>query len=106
MEFFNILVDPPSPPVIIDVPSSQQRSAESVIVTIEWNPPVNSSGADIHNYTVNISPFAQLSVTVVTSTTVNVTAEYNVNYTLSIVATNCAGNSDPAVYMFSVRKFC
>ena len=102
MEF----VDPPSPPVIIDVPSSQQSSAESVIVTIEWNPPVNSSGADIHNYTVNVSPSTQPSATVVTSTNVNVTVDYNVNYTLSIVATNCAGNSNPAVYMFSVRKFC
>ena len=101
---FNILVDPPSPPVI--VPSSQQRFAESVIVTIEWNHPVNSSGADIYNYTVSVSPFTQLSATVVTSTNVIVTAEYNVNYALSIVATNCAGNSDPAVYMFSVCKFC
>ena len=104
MDFFNILVDPPSPPIIIDVPSSQQRSAESVIVTIEWNPPVNNGEADIHNYTVSVSPSTQLSATVVTSTNVTVTAEYNVNYTLSIVATNCAGNSDPAVYMFSVRK--
>ena len=74
-------------------------------MTIEWNPPVNSSGANIHNYTVSVSPFTQLSATVVTSTNVTVTAEYNVNYTLSIVATNCAGNSDPAVYMFSVGKF-
>ena len=106
MDFFNVLVDPPSPPIIIDVPSSQQRSAESVVVTIEWNPPVNNGGADIHNYTVSVSPSTQLSATVVTSTTVNVTTEYNVNYTLSIVATNCAGNSDPAVYIFSVGKFC
>ena len=74
-------------------------------MSIEWNPPVNNSEVDIHNYTVNISPFTQLSATVAISTTVNVTAEYNVNYTLSIVATNCAGNSDPAVYMFAVRKF-
>ena len=103
--FFNILVDPPSPPAIIDVPS-EQRFAESVIVTIEWNSPVNNSGANIHNYTVSVSPSTQFSATVVTSTNVTVTAEYNVNYTLSIVATNCAGNSDPAVYMFSVGKFC
>ena len=106
MEFYNILVDPPSPPVIIDVTRSQQRFAESVIVTIEWNPPVNSSGADIDNYTVSVSPSTQLSATVVTSTNVTVTAEYNVNYTLNIVATNCAGSSDPAVYVFSVGKFC
>ena len=99
----NILVDPPSTPVIIDIPSSQQRFAESVIVSIEWN--VNNGGADIHNYTVSVSPSTQLSATLVTSTNVTVAAEYNVNYTLNIVATNCAGNSDPAVYMFSVCKF-
>ena len=75
-------------------------------MTIEWNPPVNNSGADIHNYTVIVSPSTRLSATVVISADVTVTADYNVNYTLSIVATNCAGNSDPAVYMFSVRKFC
>ena len=75
-------------------------------MTIEWNPPVNNSEADIHNYTVSISPSSKLLATVVTSTIVTVTAEYNVNYTLSIVAANCAGNSDPVVYMFSVRKFC
>ena len=66
---------------------------------------MNSSEADIHNYTVSVSPSTQLSATVATSTNVTVTAEYNVNYTLSIVATNCAGNSDPAFYMFSIRKF-
>ena len=75
-------------------------------MTIEWNPPVNNGGADIRDYTVSVSPSTQLSATVVTSTNVNVTAEFNVNYTLSIVATNCAGNSDPAVYVFSVGKFC
>ena len=74
-------------------------------MSIEWNPPVNNGGADIRDYTVSISPSTQLSATVVTSTDVTVTADYNVNYTLSIVATNCAGNSNPAVYMFSVRKF-
>ena len=58
---------------------------------------MNNGGADIHNYTVSVSPYTQLSATVVTSTNVTVTAEYNVNYTLSIVATNCAGNSSPAV---------
>ena len=74
-------------------------------MAFEWNPPDNNGGADVVNYTVNISPSTQLSANVVTSTTVNVTADYNVNYTLIILATNCAGSSAPSVYTFSVCKF-
>ena len=80
--------------------------AESAIVVIEWTPPTDDGGADVDNYTVNISPSTQLSANVVTTTNVTVTADYNVNYTLSIVATNCAGDSVPTNHMFSVRKFC
>ncbi len=40
---------------------------------------------------MTISPLAQLSTTVLTSTSVTVTAQYNVDYTVSVVATNCAG---------------
>ena len=94
-----------SPPLNIIGPTSQQYTENFLKVTIEWSPPVDNGGTTIVNYTVNISPSAQLSATVGPSTTVNVTADYNVNYALSIVATNCAGNSDPAVYTFSISKF-
>ena len=51
-----------------------------------------------------ISPPAQLSATVLTSTSVTVTAQYNVDYTVSVVATNCAGNSTTADYNFMISE--
>ncbi len=64
-------------------------------MTVGWNPP--SETGDI-TYTVTISPLAQLSATVLTSTSVTVTVDYNV----SVVATNCAGNSTTAEYNFRI----
>ncbi len=49
--------------------------------------------------TVTISPPAQLFATVLTFTSVTVTAQYNVDYTVSVVATNCAGNSTTTEYI-------
>ncbi len=53
---------------------------------------------------MTISPPAQLSAIVLTSTSVTVTVQYNVNYTVSVVATNCAGNGTTAEYSFSTGK--
>ncbi len=47
---------------------------------------------------------AQLSATFLTSTSVTVTAQYNVAYTVSVVATNCAGNSTTAEYNFMISE--
>ncbi len=73
-------------------------------MTVGWDPPTETGGRDYLTYTVTISPPAQLSATVLTSTSVTVTAQYNVNYTVSVVATNCAGNSTTAEYNFSIGK--
>ena len=54
---------------------------------------------------MTISPPAQLSATVVTSTSVTVSAaDYNEDYTVSVVATNCAGNSTAEEYSFRVGE--
>ncbi len=53
---------------------------------------------------MTISPLAQLSATVLTSTSATVTAQYNVDYTVSVVATNCAGNSTTAEYNFTIGE--
>ncbi len=73
--------------------SISSSSVDGVNVTIGWDSPTESGGRDNLTYTVTISPPAQLSATVLTSTSVTVTDQYNVNYTVSVVATNCAGNS-------------
>ncbi len=71
-------------------------------MTIGWDSPTESGGRDNLTYTVTISPPAQLSATVLTSTSVTVTDQYNVNYTVSVVATNCAGNSITVEYNFRI----
>ena len=71
----------------------------------QWDPPTDSGGRDDLTYTVTISPPAQLSATVVTSTSVTVSAAvYNEDYTVSVVATNCAGKSTAEEYSFRVGE--
>ena len=79
--------------------------ANSVSVTTGWDPPTDNGGRDDLTYTVTISPPAQLSATVVTSTSVTVSAaDYNEDYTVSVVATNCAGDSTAEEYSFRVSE--
>ena len=53
---------------------------------------------------MTISPPAQLSATVVNSVTVYA-ADYSEDYTVSVVATNCAGKSTAEEYSFRVGGF-
>ncbi|XP_064407697.1 uncharacterized protein LOC135352442 isoform X2 [Halichondria panicea] len=95
------LAVPPSPPQRVGH-SVDNSSADGVSVTVQWDPPTETGGRDDLTYTVTISPPAQLSATVLTSTSVTMTAQYNVNYTVSVVDTNCAGNSTTAEYSFRI----
>ena len=80
-------------------------SAEGACVSVQWDPPTDNGGRDDLTFTVTISPPAQLSATVVTSTSVTVSAaDYNEDYTVSVVATNCAGNSTAEEYSFRVGE--
>ncbi len=72
---------------------------------MQWNHPTETGGRDDLTYTVKVSPPAQLSATVLTSTSVTVTAQYNMDYTVSVVAINCAGNSTTAGYNFRIGEF-
>ena len=94
---------PPSPPQRVSH-SVESSSADEVSVTVGWDSPTETGGRDDLTYTVTISPPAQLSATVLTSTSVTVTAQYNVDYNVSVVATNCAGNSTTAEYSFMIGK--
>ncbi len=99
-------------PIITAIPSPPNgfsfsilsSSLDGVNVTVDWDPPTESCIRDNITYTVTVSPPAQLSATDLTSTSVTVTAQYNVDYTVSVVATNCAGNSTTAVYNFSTGE--
>ncbi len=96
-------IDPPGPPSTIRH-SIPNNSANEVSVSVQWDPPTENGGRDDLTYTVTVSPPAQLSAIVITSTSVTVTAQYNVDYTVSVVATNCAGNSTTAEYNFSTGE--
>ena len=96
----NICIDPPGLSSILIRHSTLSSSTNEVSVSMQWDPPTETGGRDDLTYTVTISPLAQLSATVLTSTSVTVTAQYNVDYTVSVVATNCAGNSTTAGYNF------
>ncbi len=98
------IIEPPGPPSTIRHFTSSILANE-VSVTIGWDPPTETGGRDDLTYTVSISPPAHLSATVLTSTSVTVTAQYNVDYTISVVATNCAGNSTTAEYSFRIGKY-
>ncbi len=84
--------------------STGNSSVDAVSVTVEWNPPTDNGGRDDLTYTVTISPSTQLSATVLTSTSITVTAQYNVDYNVNIVTTNCAGNNTTGQYRFTIGE--
>ncbi|XP_064394885.1 sushi, von Willebrand factor type A, EGF and pentraxin domain-containing protein 1-like isoform X2 [Halichondria panicea] len=91
----------PSPPNGFS-DSILNSSANEISVSVQWDPPTETGGRDDLTYTVTVSPPTQLSATVLTSTSVTVITQYNVDYTISVVATNCAGNSTTAEYNFRI----
>ena len=103
--FFIVITTIAAPSPVNIHHSVVSSSAEGASVSVQWDPPTDSGGRDDLTYTVTISPPAQLSATVVTSTSVTVSAaDYNENYTVSVVATNCAGNSTVEEYSFRVGE--
>ena len=95
----------PTPPVNIRH-SVLRSSAEGASVSVQWDPPTDNGGRDDLNYTVTISPQVQLSATVVTSTSVTVSANYNEDYTVSVVAQSCVNRTSMAGrYIFNVGEF-
>ncbi len=84
--------------------STGNSSVNAVSVTVQWDPPTDNGGRDDLTYTVTVSPPTQLSATVLTATFITVTAQYNVDYTVSIVTTNCAGNSTTRQYSFTISE--
>ena len=69
-------------------------------VAFEWDPP-QGSGPErvVNNYTISITPrpVSHPIVSVVTSRFLNVTLNYNVEYTATVIAENCAGISSETV---------
>ena len=70
-----------------------------MILTVQWQPPQYDGGAPV-NYTITVSP--GLSPVTTSEISVTVTVPYNVNHTVSIVATNCNGSSSAAMLTIPV----
>ncbi len=71
--------------------NSVMNNSESASVTIEWDPP--SQGESPLNYTITTTPeliSGPPPVTTFTNTTI--TINYNTDYTITVTASNCAGN--------------
>ena len=96
------LIDPPSPPSSLRVTGSVDSDNSSTVIAV-WTPPQSSAG--ILNYTVSVSPspLSSDSVFSVTVPQLNLTVEYNQQYTVSVTATNCIGTTDtPAILNFTL----
>lgn len=77
---------------------SQNDDMFTTNITFEWNPPPgNGVQTVVDKYVFAIYPQLLSSTTsnFVYSTNLTVTQEYNVDYTATLIAVNCAGESDP-----------
>ena len=86
--------------------SNPTLHSDSVTVTVEWG----SSDTDNTNFYVTITPPAANSdppstiTTNQTSNTFTIDLPYNNNYTISVIGSNCVGNSTEIIKTFSFRK--
>ncbi len=64
-------------------------------VAIQWQPPADDGGDTISGYTVSVPGVMSEAVGNVTSYEVT-GLEVNVDYSVEVYATNCAGNGTPA----------
>lgn len=67
-------------------------------IRLDWNPPQGigpETVVDVFSVTISPTPLSHPSFNLVFSAPWNVTINYNVEYTSTIAAVNCAGESDP-----------
>ncbi len=89
----------PHSPVSFNI-SDTVEAMENIRVFFEWEPPLGiGPGYFIQGYNVSIvteSSYISYNFTYAI-TNLNVTLNYNVEYTASVVAINCAGESLPLI---------
>ena len=90
-------------PVLFQTPSYsvQEYDRDNVTIRVLWQPPQDDSGAPVVNYTVTVSPGLAPLTTSATSAHAMVTIPYNVEHTVSIVATNCNGSNSAVMETIS-----
>ncbi len=67
-------------------------------IRFEWDPPKGigvETVVDFFSISISPRPLSQPALSLVYATPWNVTIDYNVQYTATIAAANCAGESEP-----------
>ena len=83
---------------------SVMTGSESFTVTIEWTPHADATGEE-HNVTATPAPISPpLPVTITPDTTaprqINITVNYNTNYTVTVGVQSCDGPREAATTVF------
>ena len=76
----------------------ESYTAASNIITLGWDPPHGSGPeAIIHYYKIVITPepLSHPNPIIVYATSWNVTVEFNVQYSVTLITVNCEGESNP-----------
>jgi hypothetical protein len=97
----------PASPIITNE-STVIGDSRGITIMLEWTSRLSdASVVDTKSYIINVSP-PIISDSVSTFTTANTSIQlfilYNQEYNVSIVATNCAGNSTPAETNIQIGK--
>lgn len=75
--------------------SNTQNENASANVTFQWEMPLDNGGDDMNKYILTVSPGSGLSSVTVTMATIELA--YNIEYTVRVSATNCAGRGPDTV---------
>ena len=95
------LIPVPTVPASFNV-SGKFEEISNIIITFSWDPPQGSGVTTIvDDYIISISPkpLSHPITNILNSTSINVTLEYNEEYTVLLEAVNCAGKSD-AIFLY------
>ena len=94
-------------PIDFNVMGEYHRAMDT-IVTFAWDPIPQGSGPEaiVDNYTVYISPrpMSDLNIIVTGSPPLSIALDHNVPYSVSITASNCAGESDNETVLIEIGK--
>ncbi len=91
--FSDTYIDSPGLPELLQVSDIVNKSQNST-VTLQWNPPLSSAKV-YYSVTVTLTNNSAYAMLVVTESHIELTLQYNQEYAVMVVSTNCAGSSLP-----------
>ena len=102
--YFYVATDLPESPVIRNESITRGSGDDrGITIGLEWT----SSDVTIDSYVVNVSPpIASVSTFTTSNISIQLFILYNQVYSISVVATNCAGNSTPTETDVKIGKVC